>query len=181
MFFSKNVSKGLKGVMSYINIMESISENLPKKKCSSCGCLRETEEFEKCGPGACFKTCLKCRENKKRSRANKANSKTSKGSNPESEPSSSSTCRDHWLDDGWAKMTAELLEPMTYDERCAIHICQTTAVSRLNIFFSVKRFINIVVATPPYLLRKLGLCQLERLWAPRLLRFIYQTEVLTSL
>ena len=60
-------------MMSYINIMESISEIENKIKCSSCKVSRESMEFEKCGPGACFKTCQKCRDNKKRSRTNKAN------------------------------------------------------------------------------------------------------------
>ena len=118
--------------------MESINENLPNMECSSCKVSREFAEFGPNGRDGCFKTCTKCREAKKRLRAKTANSNTSKGSNPESEPSSSSTCRDHWLDDGWANMTAELLEPMTYDERCAIHICQTTAVSRLNILLLSK-------------------------------------------
>jgi hypothetical protein len=63
-----------------------------------------------------------CRASKKRSREKKK--QNSRGS---------STVRDHWLHDGWADMTAELLEPMTYDERCAIHICARTVVSRLNI------------------------------------------------
>jgi hypothetical protein len=68
------------------------------------------------------------------------------GPEPEPEPESDdteeeenstqgSTIRDHWLNNGWGDMTAELLEPMTYDERCNIHICATTVVSRLNIVY----------------------------------------------
>ena len=40
-----------------------------------------------------------------------------------------------YLNDGWANMTAELLESPTYEETCAIHIDMNTVVSRLNIFF----------------------------------------------
>ena len=78
-------------------------------------------------------------------------------------------------------MTAELLEPMSYEERCAIHIDMNTVMTKLNIFSCVRGLSDIVVATPPILLMKLGLCRSEPLWTPRLLRFIYQTEVLTSL
>ena len=39
-------------------------------------------------------------------------------------------------------MTAELLEPLTYEERCAIHIDMNTVVSRLNIFFICERIIR---------------------------------------
>ena len=134
-------------MVSYINIMESINESLPTMKCSSCKVSREFIHFGPNGRNGCFKTCLNCRVNKKKSRDKKANSKTNEGSNPESEPavsasSASSTCRDHWLYDGWADMTAELLEPMSYDERCAIHICQTTAVTRLYIFFICEKIIK---------------------------------------
>ena len=172
--------------MSYINIMESISEIAQIIKCSSCKVSREAVEFEKCGPGACFKTCQKCRDNKKRSRANKANSNSNQGSNPESElvvssSSASVLTINGFLNDGWANMTAELLEPLMYEERCAIHIEINTVVTRLNIFSYVKILTEIVVATPPYLLRKLGLVKLEPLWTRRLLRFIYQTEADTSL
>ena len=76
--------------MSYINIMESIRENLPKMRCSSCKVSGEIVECEKFGPGACFTTCQKCRENKKRSRAKEANVNSNPGSNPESSVSLSS-------------------------------------------------------------------------------------------
>jgi hypothetical protein len=46
-----------------------------------------------------------------------------------------STVRDHWLGDGWADMTAELLKDMTYEQILEIHICATTRVSELNIFW----------------------------------------------
>ena len=114
-------------MMSYINIMESISENLPKMKCSSCRVSRELAEFGPNGRNGCFKTCQKCREQKKRSREKKANSIQSQRSNPV-------LTIDDFVRDGWAGMTAELLEPLTYDERCAIHIAMSTVVSRLNIF-----------------------------------------------
>ena len=147
--------------------METISENLPKKKCSSCGCLRELAEFGPNGRNGCFKTCQKCREHKKRSREKKANSIQSQRSNPV-------LTLDDYVRDGWAGMTAELLEPLTYEERCDmyryiyIYIHKDTVVSRLNILFSVKRFINIVAPTPPYLLGKLFLLKSEPLWAQRL-------------
>ena len=114
--------------------METISEDLPKKKCSSCRCLRETEEFEKCGPGACFKTCQKCRENKKRSRANKANLIQSQKSEP-------TLTIDDYVQDGWSRMTAELLEPLTHEERCAIRITRNTVVTKLNIFYICENII----------------------------------------
>ena len=127
--------------MTYINIMESINEIENKIKCSSCKVSRESMEFEICGPGACFKTCHNCRKRKKNARAKKSNSSSSSGFDLVISSSSpaSSTIRDHWLLDGWADMTPELLEPMTFDERCAIHICMTTVVSRLNIFFITRQ------------------------------------------
>ena len=141
--------------MSYINIMESISENLPKKKCSSCGCLRELAEFGPNGRNGCFKTCQKCRENKKRSREKKANSIQSQRANPV-------LTLDDYVRDGWAGMTAELLEPLTYEERCDIYIyiyISTRILLCLNLtsFSYVKTLSGIVAPTPPYLLRKLDL------------------------
>ena len=160
-------------MMSYIDIMESISENLQKKNCSSCGCLRELAEFGPNGRNGCFKTCQKCRENKKRSREKKANSIQSQRANPV-------LTLDDYVRDGWAGMTAELLEPLTYEERCDIYIYiyiyiyinKDIVVSRLNIFLYVKILSGIVAPTPPYLLRKPALLKLEPLWGPRLLRCI---------
>jgi hypothetical protein len=66
---------------------------------------------------------------------------TTKVSRPSSSSSSSSdakpasTKREHWLVDGWADMTAELLNDMTYEQILEIHICATTRVSELNIFW----------------------------------------------
>ena len=96
--------------------------------CSSCKVFRESAEFEKCWPGTYFKTCQKCRENKKRSRAKKANFILSQRTQP-------ILTIDDYLTDEWATMTAELLETMTFEEKCEIHIDMNTKVSRLNIFF----------------------------------------------
>ena len=106
--------------------MESINENveMSKIKCSSCNVSRDVQWFGDNGKNGCFKTCSMCRASKKRSRDKKK--ENSRGS---------STVRDHWLHDGWYDMTAELLEPMTYNERCDIHICARTVVSRLNILY----------------------------------------------
>ena len=136
-------------MMSYINIMESISENLPKNKCSSCGCLRELAEFGPNGRNGCFKTCQKCRENKKRSRDKKANSIQSQRSNPV-------LTFDDFVRDGWAGMTAELLEPMTYEERCAIRINLDTVVSRLNIFFICENIIRYCGPDPSVPIEETG-------------------------
>ena len=59
--------------------MESINEYLPKMKCSSCEVSREFVEFGPNGRGGCFKTCMKCREGKKKSRGKKENSKKVRG------------------------------------------------------------------------------------------------------
>ena len=173
-------------MMSYTNIMESMSEHLPNMKCSCCKVSRELPELGPNSRNGCFKTCTICRASKKKSRDNKAKSNSNQGSNPESElvvssSSASVLTINGFLNDGWANMTAELLEPLMYEERCAIHIEINTVVTRLNIFSYVKILTDIVVATPPYLLRKLGLVKLEPLWTRRLLRFIYQTEADTSL
>ena len=111
--------------------METISENLPKKKCSSCGCLRELSEFGPNGQNGCFKTCQKCRANKKKSRDKKANSNKSQSAKPV-------LTIDDYIPDEWAGMTAELLEPLTFEERCDIRIHRDTVVSKLNIFFICK-------------------------------------------
>ena len=107
--------------------METISENLPKQKCSSCGCLRELSDFGPNGRDGCFKTCLKCRASKKKSRDKKANSNKSQSAKPV-------LTIDDYIPDEWAGMTAELLEPLTFEERCAIRIHRDTVVSKLNIF-----------------------------------------------
>ena len=117
-------------------------------KCSSCKVSREFSEFGPNCRGGCFKTCTNCRANKKKSRDKKANS-SNKGSSslshPDSEPAVSTTSGltfNDYLNDGWAGMTAELLEPMTYEERCAIHIDMNTVMTRLNIFFMCERIIR---------------------------------------
>ena len=144
-----NVSKGLKGMMSYINIMESISEHLPTNKCSSCRVSRELTEIGPNGRNGCFKTCQKCREHKKRTREKKANSIQSQRSNPV-------LTIDDFVRDGWAGMTAELLEPMSYEERCAIRINLNTVVSRLNIFFICENIIRYCVRDPSLRIEETG-------------------------
>jgi hypothetical protein len=110
--------------------MESINENveMSKMKCSSCNVSRDIQWFGDNGRNGCFKTCSKCRASKKKSREKRK--ENSRGS---------STTRDHWMFDGWKNMTAELLEPMTYAEKCAIHICGSTVVSRLNIEYMCEK------------------------------------------
>ena len=108
--------------------MESINENLEIMKCSSCSVSRDKAEFEKCYPRTYFKTCRKCRETKKRSRAKKADLIQNQMMEP-------ILTIDDYLTDEWANMTAELLETMTFEEKCEIPICMHTKVSRLNILF----------------------------------------------
>jgi hypothetical protein len=50
--------------------------------------------------------------------------------------------REHWIGDGWADMTEELLKPMTYEQKEQIHICATTRVSELNIFWICEKIIR---------------------------------------
>ena len=111
--------------------METISEELPKKKCSSCGCLRELCDFGPNGRNGCFKTCQKCRGNKKKSRDKKANSNKSQKSEPV-------LTLDDYVRDEWADMTAELLESLTFEERCAIRFNKDTVMTKLNMFFMCK-------------------------------------------
>jgi hypothetical protein len=98
-----------------------------------------------------FKTCELCRTSKKKYRDKKRGaveeeekeaSTKSKSSSSSGEAASSSTdekpestVREHWLVDGWADMTAELLNDMTYGQILQIHICATTRVSALNMFW----------------------------------------------
>jgi hypothetical protein len=78
------------------------------------------------------------------------------------------------LHDGWADMTAELLEPMTYNERCDIHICARTVVSRLNIeYIYVRRYIHTVVSTPRRLTKRLRPLRLGPLCQWIILRLMF--------
>jgi hypothetical protein len=53
-----------------------------------------------------------------------------------------SSVREHWIGDGWADMTEELLKPMTYEQKEQIHICATTKVSALNMFWICEKIIR---------------------------------------
>jgi hypothetical protein len=108
------------------------------------------------------------------------------GPEPEPEPESdekeeekehstqSSTNRDHWLNNGWAAMTAELLEPMTYDERCAIHICATTVVSRLNIEYICKK-IHKYCGPDPLHLQEIGASEVRTILSEETIK-VYLTN-----
>ena len=132
--------------MAYLDIMETISEELPKKKCSSCGCLRELCDFGPNGRNGCFKTCQKCRGNKKKSRDKKANSK-------KSEPV---LTLDDYVRDEWADMTAELLESLTYEEKCAIRFNKDTVVTKLNILFMCQNIIRYCGPDPSVPIEETG-------------------------
>jgi hypothetical protein len=140
--------------------MESITEtnNLnPNRQCSSCKVFRDMLLFKDIKKGDYFKTCELCRISKKKCRdkkrgaveEEKEGSTKSKSSSSSGEAASSSTDekpastkREHWLVDGWADMTAELLKDMTYEQIQEIHICATTRVSELNIFWICEKILR---------------------------------------
>jgi hypothetical protein len=105
----------------------------------------------------CFKTCELCRNTKKKCRdkkrgkvdEEKESSTKSKSSSSSGEAAESSTdekpadtVREHWLGDGWKDMTEELLKSLTYEQKEQIHICATTQVSALNIFWICEKIIR---------------------------------------
>jgi hypothetical protein len=104
--------------------------------------------------GKSFKTCELCRNSKKNYRdkkrvEEKESSIKSKSSSSSGEAASSSTderpvstVREHWIGDGWADMTEELMKPMTYEQKEQIHICATTIVSKLNMFWICEKIIR---------------------------------------
>jgi hypothetical protein len=69
-------------------------------------------------------------------------SSSSSSSSSSSDAKPASTTREHWLGDGWADMTAELLNDMTYEQIVEIHICATTRVSELNIFWICEKILR---------------------------------------
>jgi protein required for attachment to host cells len=140
--------------------MESITEinNLnPSRQCSSCKVFRDTILFKDIKKMDYFKTCELCRMTKKKYRdkkrgaveeekeekeaSTKSKSSSSSSSSSSSDSKPASTKREHWLVDGWADMTAELLKDMTYEQIVEIHICATTRVSELNIFWICEKII----------------------------------------
>jgi hypothetical protein len=134
------------------------------KKCSSCKVVRDGVMFKDVKKYGCFKTCELCRNSKKKwrdkqSQDKKESSIKSKSSSSSGEAVASSTderpgstVSEHWLGDGWADMTAEILDDMTYEQILKIHICATTTVSKLNIFWIGEKIMkycgdDLVVAT----------------------------------
>ena len=53
-------------------------------------------------------------------------------------------------------MTAELLEPLTHEERCAIRITRNTVVSKLNIFYICENIIRYCGPDPSVPIEETG-------------------------